>query len=90
MSLVVNDGAIDSVTVTSSVLYPDYDPLSQYTSCSATIKWTVGPNIDTTYTASTAGLDTVPYTSGNLTGTITNIGTDVSITTYDDGRSIEY
>ena len=87
LSMMTVDSSSDSVTVTSGVLYPDYDPLSLYTSCTATFKWTVGANVDTTYTTSTAGLDTVNYVSGALEGTITNIGTDVSMTTYDDGST---
>ena len=90
VSLIVNDGTddsgSDSVTITAGVLAADYDPLGQYTNCSATYQWTVGPNSSTSFVTSTAGLETVNYVSGALSGTITNGGRDrISQTTYNDG-----
>jgi len=95
-SLTVNDGKTDSnsdsVTVTSGLLFPEYDPLSVFTNCSATYEWTVGPNIPNQYTSTTGGLETVNYISGALTGTITNGGGDelASLTTYNDGISFKF
>lgn len=93
-SLTVNDGNVnsssDSVTVTSGVLFPEYDPLGLFTNCTATHEWTVGPNIGQQFTITTGGLETVNYTSGALTGTIINGGRDiVSATTYNDGSSFK-
>lgn len=95
-SLTVNDGKVnsssDSVTVTSGLLFPEYDPLGVFTNCNATYEWTVGPNIPQQYTNTTAGLETVNYTAGTLTGTITNDGGGelASFTTYNDGTSFKF
>ena len=95
-SLVVNDGKVDSssdsITVTSGFLFPEYDPLGVFTNCNTTFEWTVGPNTPNQYTNTTVGLETVNYTSGALTGTVTNDGGGelASVTTYNDGTSFKF
>lgn len=95
-SLIVNDGNVnsssDSVTVTSGVLFPEYDPLGLFTNCTATYEWTVGPNTTQQFTNTTVGLETVIYASGALTGTVTNDGGGelASFTTYNDGTSFKF
>ncbi len=91
-SLIVSDGSAnsnpDSVTIISGALFPEYDPLGIFTSCTTTYDWTVGPNTGNQFSSTSAGLETVNYTSGSLTGTIINGSRDlISLTTYNDGTS---